>query len=108
MSNGNYTLIPTFSEVSRGFVDLASASELSGMHPEMIIEVTRANIVLVARRDRAGNPYFDDEAIYRLRQIEHLRSEQRAHMRTIRLIMELLDRAESAERELRWLRDRMR
>ena len=108
MTESDHTLIPTYSEVSRGFVDLASASELSGMHPEMIIEVTRANLVLVARKDRAGNPYFDDEAIYRLRRIEHLRSEQRAHMRTIRLIMELMDRAESAERQLRWLRERIR
>lgn len=55
MTDGNYTLIPTHSDDSRGFVDLVLASKLSGMHPEMIIELTRANFVVAARKDRAGN-----------------------------------------------------
>ncbi len=108
MSKISYTIIPSYGDISRGFVDLDAASELSGMHPEMILEVARARMVVISRKDREGNPYFDDEAIYRLRQIEHLRLEQRAHLRTIRLIMQLMDRAEAAEREVRWLRDRVR
>jgi DNA-binding transcriptional MerR regulator len=103
-----YTIVPTYSETSRGFVDLEMASQLSGMHPEMILEVTRAQLVVISRQDRSGNPYFDDEAIYRLRQIEELRMKQRMQMRTVRLIMQLRDRAEAAEREVRWLRERMR
>ncbi len=108
MSKTKLTIIPTQSEASPGFVDLDAASRLSGMHPEMILEVTRARLVVVAHKDREGNPYFDDAAIYRLRQIEHLRNQQRVQMRTIRLIIQLMDRAESAEREVRWLREQIR
>jgi DNA-binding transcriptional MerR regulator len=108
MNDDNCPLIPTCYRVTSSFIDLDSASQLSGMHPEMILEFTRAELVAIAHIDRGGNPYFDDEAIFRLRQIEHLRSSQRTHLRTIRLILHLTDRVESAERELRGLRDRFR
>lgn len=101
-------LILASTEVSHGLIDLDAASELSGMHPEMIEEVARAELIVVSHHDRSGNPYFDDKAIYRLRQIERLRNEHRAHMRTIRLIVQLLDRTEAAEYELRRLRERLR
>lgn len=87
--------------------DLEAASRLSGMHPEMILEFTRAGLILLSGKDPEGNPYFGDEAIYRLRQIEYLRNQQRAPIRTILLIIRLMDRAETAESELRFLRERM-
>jgi DNA-binding transcriptional MerR regulator len=108
MTKITYTIVPTRTGSAGGFVDLDMASELSGVHPEMILEFTRARMVSVSRQDESGNPYFDDEAIYRLRHIEHLRNQEGVQMRTIRLILDLMDRAEAAERELRWLRERMR
>ena len=108
MTKMTYTIVPTRSGTTGGFVDLEAASELSGVHPEMILEFARARMVTVSWQDRSGNPYFDDEAIYRLRQIEHLRNQERMQMRTVRLILELMDRTETAERELRWLRERLR
>lgn len=106
MTNANYALTPSSSEGLHGYVDLDFASQLSGLHPDMILELARAQLVTV-RADAAGNPRFDNQAIYRLRQIERLRQEQRAGMRMIRLIIQLLDRTERAERELRHLRERM-
>ena len=108
MTKSSYTIVPTQSGSTGEFVDLEMASQLSGVHPEMILEFTRAKLVVVSRQDRSGNPYFDDEAVYRLRQIERLRTREKVQMRTIRLILELMDRAEVAERELRWLRERLR
>ena len=108
MTKITYTIVPTQTGNTDGVVDLEMASELSGVHPEMILELTRARMVSVSWQDRSGNPYFDDEAIYRLRQIDRLRTRERVQMRTIRLILELMDRAETAERELRWLRERVR
>ena len=108
MTKITYTIVPTETGNTDGFVDLEMASELSGVHPEMILEFTRARMVPVSWQDWSGNPYFDDEAIYRLRQIDRLRTRERVQMRTIRLILELMDRAETAERELRWLRERLR
>ena len=85
---------------------LASASELSGMHPEMILEFVRADLVHVTSRDRSGAPVFREHDIARLRQIELLRSADRVSLRTIRHLMKLEDRLDAAERELRILRGR--
>jgi len=96
---------------------LDAASKLTGMHPQMVIEFVRASLVVPSSTSRpAGDPdaesepaapAFDAAALYRLRQIEHLRTHHQAHLRTIRLVLGLLDRAEAAERELRHLRDRI-
>lgn len=104
MSEIRFTIVPTFS--SHGFLDLQAASAISGMHPDMILEFVRARLVVSARRDRGGNPYFDDQGIYRLKQIEQLQREQ-ATARTIRLILDLMTRLDAAESELRTLRERL-
>jgi|GEM_PF-1387525 len=105
MNQSNHSLVSTYSIANLGLVDLDSASQLSGMHPEMILEVARAQLVFASIIDVSGDSYFDCVAIARLRLIEHLRVGQRAHMRTIRLIIQLTDRAESAERDLHQIRE---
>ena len=106
MSKTSLTIVTA--DASREYVSLQNASELSGMHPEMILEVIRGKLIRTVHEDDRGNLFFDAEAIYRLRQIEYLRTQQQTHMRTIRMIIQLLDRAEAAEKELRWLRQRVR
>ncbi|NCF90531.1 MAG: hypothetical protein GWQ05_06160 [Verrucomicrobiaceae bacterium] len=103
MNESNYSIVPPYS----GLVDLNAASQQSGMHPEMILEIARSQLVKVSLIVIAGDLYFDCAAVSRLRQIEQLRVGQRAHMRTIRLIMRLTDRAEAAERNLHQLRERL-
>ena len=85
---------------------IGEASEMSGMHPEMIDEFLRAHLLHAAAFDEEC-PLFDVSAIYRMRQIENLRVQQHANLRTIRLVVELMDRLETAEDELRRLRNRM-
>ena len=97
-------IVPLQLRSSGGFIDLKAASQSSGMHPEMILEFVRCELVVIARKDRQGLPYFDEPSIYRLRQIQYLREIQKAHLNTIRLVLRLLDRAETAERELGSLR----
>ncbi len=41
MNQSNHSLVSTYSIANLGLVDLDSASQLSGMHPEMILEVAR-------------------------------------------------------------------
>jgi hypothetical protein len=86
--------------------DLATAAELSGMHPGMILELGQARVVTVIQGDDSATPLFDTRAIYRLRQIEVLREERALSMRSVRFVVELIDRLEAAERELRSLRER--
>ena len=87
---------------------LERAAELSGMHPEMILEFTRAEIVHTIGEDPDGAPRFDESEIVRLRQIEHLRADEGVSLRLIRYILALLDRLETAEHELHLLRERLR
>jgi DNA-binding transcriptional MerR regulator len=88
--------------------NLERAAELSGMHPEMILEFTRAEIIHTTGQDPDGSPRFDETEIVRLRQIEYLRAIEGASLRTIRYILALLDRLEAAEHELRLLREQLR
>ena len=87
---------------------LERAAELSGMHPEMILEFTRAEIVRTVGENPDGSPRFDESEILRLRQIEYLRTDEGVSLRTIRYILSILDRLEAAEHELRLLRERLR
>jgi hypothetical protein len=86
-------------------VDLDTASELSGLHRDLILEFARAE--WIACRHPHPHPMFDEHAIYRLRQIDHLRRSPGVTMRTVRLIVELQNRVERAEAELRHLRERL-
>lgn len=86
--------------------DLEAAAELSGMHPEMILEFCRAHVV--ALRHQGDDPKFDNRGIHRLRLIETLRQERSMSLRSIRFVVELMERLDSAERELRSLRERVR
>lgn len=108
MPHTRLTIVPVQHRATRGFIDLDAASQASGMHPEMILEFVRSELVFIARQDRQGRPYFDEQAVYRLRKIQYLRESQNAHLQTVRIILKLVDRAEAAERELRELRDRLR
>ncbi len=101
MKESEYSLVSTCSDL----VDLDAASQQSGMHPEMILAIARSQLVSMSIIVVAGDLYFDGTAISRLRLIEELRVGQRAHMRTIRLIMHLTDRVETAEQNLRQFRE---
>jgi DNA-binding transcriptional MerR regulator len=87
------------------FHDLPRAAELCGMHPEMILEYARAHVITLARD---GDLYhLDSRAIHRLRQIAVLREERGMSLRSIRFVMELMERLDAAEQELRLLRERI-
>ena len=88
--------------------DLETAAELTGMHPGIILELVRSRVVTQYREDMSGSPRFDARAIYRLRQIEVLRGERTLSMHSVRFVIHLIERLESAERELRALREKSR
>jgi DNA-binding transcriptional MerR regulator len=87
--------------------DLAAAAELSGMHPEMILEFTRARLIRFTPPEPGGAPRFDNRAILRLRQIQSLRHERAMSLRSIRLVVGLLERLDAAEAQVRSLRGRL-
>jgi len=89
-------------------VDLETAARLSGLPSEMILEFSRTQVISVVRSGNSDSPAFDAVCLHRLRQIETLHHEWSMAPRSIGFVMDLFDRLEAAERELRLLRERLR
>ncbi|MGK0187165.1 MAG: hypothetical protein ACI9R3_002951 [Verrucomicrobiales bacterium] len=105
-----FALIP-LSDPRRGGIDLFdldAAAEASGMHPQMIREFLRAGVVNAACQSGDGTFFFDWHGICRIRHIELLRRNRRVSLHMVCVIVKLLDRAETAEEELRRLRELVR
>ena len=88
------------------WVSLDSVAQLADLHPGLIAEFARAN--LIASFVHRGQLYFDQSGIHRLRQIRSLHFDSGISMRTVRLIIGLFDRIEAAETEIEQLRERLR
>ena len=111
MTTEQYYSLVIGNDPPRGGVDLfnlEAAAELSGLHPEMILEFLRAHFVKVAHRTTHGDLFFDYNGIRRLRQIQYLRKRHHVNLHTIQLFVRLLDQLAASEQELRELRNRMR
>ena len=111
MPSSRYTLV-RYTEGTSGeahFFDLTTTAELTGVHPDLILELTRANLVPSALAGDDDDSWrFDERAIFRLRQIESLRQRHHTNLRVIRYITQLLDRLDETEQELHLLREQLR
>lgn len=86
--------------------DLEAVAEESGMHPDLVRDLCRAGFLEPARVEEE-RWWFDDHAVYLLRQVHELRERKGVNLRGIRLILQLLQDIERLEREVRFLRDRL-
>ena len=86
---------------SAGF-DLSAASELTGLDQEFILEIVGARLAPAVN----PQPVLDERGICRLRQIAELRDHRHLNLRTVKLTLDLMDRLEAAEEELRVLGER--
>jgi hypothetical protein len=89
-------------------VDLETAARLCGLPAEMILEFSRTQVISVTRGGGEDGPVFDTVCLHRLRRIESLHHEWSMTPRSIGFVMDLFDRLDAAERELRVLRERLR
>jgi len=91
--------------------DVRTGAVLTGLHGGLIVEVAEAQIVRSAGRagpDEDAPPVFDERGLLRLRQVADLRENQQVSLRTLRLIVHLLDRLEETETRLRALEEQLR
>lgn len=89
-------------------LDLETASLLSGMPRERILELAAWSLTSIRLDPDPSRTAFDLHAIHLMRRIEALRDDYQLEPAPLRLVAELLDRLEAAERELRILRERER
>jgi len=85
--------------------DLAALSELTGLQQDMIRELAQARLVDPVDPDGLS---FDERGLLRLRQIAALSRDRAVNLRTLRLFVDLLDRLEAAQSEMRRLREELR
>ncbi len=102
------SLAITIVSVSNQLFDLEAASQLTGMHPDLIQEFVNGRLAPIAGTNPEGLPLFAEDGICRLRILEDLRCREKLSLRMIRAFCHLMDRLERAEAEIRFLRNHQR
>lgn len=83
---------------------------------ETLVEITSADRQLLAAYREHGlivpvsedaEPHFDDDALHQIRRLEFLRAAYGANVEGLRAICQLLERIETLEAEVRFLRARL-
>lgn len=97
------TEIVVISANAPDLVDLKTASQQTGLHPDLIAELVEVHLVLAT-----ASLQFDRRGLNRLHQIANLRDQDNLSFRMVRSIVRLIDRLETAEEELRSLREQSR
>lgn len=84
---------------------LAALAAEAGMHPDLVVRYIDYGLIEPVR-SIAGEALFEAGDVARLRTIQRLRSDLGVGLPGAAVIMELLDRIESMQREIEWLRER--
>jgi hypothetical protein len=82
--------------------DITVTATYTETQPHLILDYCRMGVVTAVKRDEADNLFFDDEAIYWLRQIRSLQAEGEVNRAALRLILDLRRQVEHLKRELRF------
>lgn len=85
--------------------DLATAAAFSKTHPDLIRRYHSAGLIRAEEGER-DELFFDDDAIYWLRQIEALHREGGIGQHGLRIIVDLLQEVERLQMELRFRSER--
>ena len=84
---------------------LESVVHLTGVSRRSILVYCRSGLVRPLEDEASGGAMsFDDEAIYAIRRIEHLRSTHGVNLAGVRMIFDLMNELRRLEEEMRFLR----
>jgi DNA-binding transcriptional MerR regulator len=83
---------------------IEAVATLTGASRREILRDYQSGLLLSRAAAGSETLMFDDEAVYRVRRIEHLRSVQGINLAGIRLIFELMNEVRRLEDEMRFLR----
>jgi DNA-binding transcriptional MerR regulator len=85
------------------FFPLDLAARLTGVHPEMLRYYQRVGLIEALPAERESELLFDEEALQKIRQIEHFRRHLGVGRRALPLLCELRREGNRREIELRFL-----
>jgi DNA-binding transcriptional MerR regulator len=86
------------------FFSLATAADLTGVHPDMLRYYCRAGLLGAERTEVETAPTFDDEALQEVRRIEYYRRHLEIGRRALPLVCALRRQAERQHIEIHFLR----
>jgi DNA-binding transcriptional MerR regulator len=85
---------------------IEAVAEITHVSRRLIIVYCRHGLVSPVAKPEESGWLFDEDAIHRLRHIEHLRTEYGMNMAGVRMMLETLGELEQLREELRFLRGR--
>jgi len=80
---------------------LEEAAERTSVEPELLRRYCREGMLGSARTESGGDPVFDDDALYDIRRIEHLRHQQGVPLEVLPMVFQLVNEVERLREELR-------
>lgn len=86
------------------FYSLDAVVDLTGVSRRSILVYCKSGLVQAAGNPQAGEFSFDDEAIYKIRRVEHLRAVHGINLAGIRMIFDLMQELERLRNEMRFFR----
>jgi DNA-binding transcriptional MerR regulator len=98
------TRVEMISGEPRELYDLTITASYCEIHPDLIRHYCQIGMIHPARRDENENLFFDDDAIYWIRQIRELNRGGEVGQSALRIILDLRRQVEDLRRELIGLR----
>lgn len=91
---------PIFQSDEDSIYTLEMTAQITGVSSTTILHYHEAGLISKLTSE-ATEPEFDDEALRRIRRIEHVREVYEAPTQTVKLILSLMDEVEELRRQLR-------
>jgi len=88
----------------RDLLTLPEVAYLSKLHPELVARFVALGLLEPKKRSGTGEPLFDTEAVLTARKIWRLRHQLGINYVGIGLVLDLLDRIETLERQIEKLK----
>lgn len=101
-----YFVLVRSTAIGRTLYSLETASHLTGVHRDLLQHYCRIGLLGEERATSEAEPIFDDDALYEVRRIEHLRRHHGVNLRALPLLRDMSREIDRLRAEVRFLRDR--
>ncbi len=79
-------------------------AEITGVSAQTILHYQEQGLIFPLKDSHSDLPYFNEDALRRLRRIEYLRISRKINVSELKLILNLMDEVDHLQKELRFKR----